>query len=78
METAPKPGRDVPPKKDKLQTKRKVSASLGGKGSFLLRGPGGGAWVRSIRVPDLLVETAAILGGRDCSDHRRSLSRASL
>uniref|UniRef100_A0A8C9A1I5 WD repeat-containing protein 46 n=1 Tax=Prolemur simus TaxID=1328070 RepID=A0A8C9A1I5_PROSS len=35
MERAPKPGRDVPPKKDKLQAKRKVEAFLGGKGSFV-------------------------------------------
>ena len=29
METAPKPGSDVPPKKDRLQAKRKVETSLG-------------------------------------------------
>lgn len=34
METVPKPGRDVPPKKDKLQAKKKVEISLRWKGSF--------------------------------------------
>lgn len=29
METAPQPGRDLPPKKDKLQAKKKVEISLG-------------------------------------------------
>lgn len=29
METAPKPNRGVPPKKDKLQAKKKVGISLG-------------------------------------------------
>jgi hypothetical protein len=29
METVPRPGRDVPPKNDKLQAKRKVEAQNG-------------------------------------------------
>ena len=34
METASKPGRDVQPKKARLQTKKKVETSLGWKGNF--------------------------------------------
>lgn len=43
METAPKPGRDIPPKKDRLQTKKKVEIFLGRKESFQARGRRGGA-----------------------------------
>ena len=42
METVPKPGSNVPPKKDRLQAKKKVGISLGWKGSFYLRGSRGG------------------------------------
>lgn len=43
METAPKPGRDIPPKKSKLQNKKKVEIFLGRKESFQPRGRRGGA-----------------------------------
>lgn len=45
METAPKPGRDDRPKKDKLQAKKKVEISLRWKGSFQPRGRRGGSQV---------------------------------
>lgn len=43
METAPEPGRDVPPKKDKSQAKKKVEIFSGWKERFQLRGWRGGA-----------------------------------
>lgn len=77
METVPKPGSNVPPKKDRLQAKKKVGISLGWKGSFYLRGSrGGGEGQRNTRDPALLVETAAILGARDHWDSGRSFSRS--
>lgn len=59
METAPKPGRDVPPKKDKLPTKKKVEIFLGRKESFQARAGGAGLGQRTIRAADLPVEAAA-------------------
>lgn len=70
METVPRPGKGVPLKKDKLQAKRKVK-DLDEKGVL--------AWGRGAEYQmafDLPVETAAVLGGRDRSHRRRSLSRA--
>lgn len=60
METAPKPGRGVPPKKDNPQAKKKVAAWVGGGGRHGARDPGRDA---SASAPSLPLETATVLGG---------------
>lgn len=60
METAPKPGRGVPPKKDNPQAKKKVAPWVGRGGRHGARAPGRAA---SASAPPLPLETAAVLGG---------------
>lgn len=70
METAPKPGRGVPPKKDKPQAKRKVVLV----GGVRAPGPGSGCACESFYLCSL--ETAALLGGGAHPVRRRRLSGA--